>query len=492
MRCRTTILLPALLLLGLTSPRPARSEGGELLICSGNKVYVVDSAFGRNWGVFVGWDQTIITAATGVHYGTGFDGAGKAVYVADAPNSDVIYCNDLDGHYIDIFADGWPVTQAPGPYDFVFGADGSLYAPFGSGQYGDCVVRFGRNGLGDKFVQSNSGGLSEPRGITFGPDGNLYVASTGSHQILRYDGATGAFIDAFVTGDSTFSPRQISFGPDGHLYAPDAVNSQVLKYDGLTGAPKGVFVAPHSGGADMTVGMAFGPDGNLYLASQNTGQILRYNLRTGAFMGVFSQGYIGQPTYIAFEYNPAITNFKLSAAVVTGSVAVTGGLVLQSKAPPGGALVRLRSTNPNVQLPATVTVPAGAFSVSFNIPTTSVSAVQSGQLSAFYLGKTINRSITVRPIGVKSFTLSSGAVTGGNSVDATVTLEAPAGPGPINVTLTSSSTKAVPTPSSIVIPAGSKSATFSLLTKKVTSAVTVKIRAAANGTGVVAALTVNP
>ena len=49
------------------------------------------------------------------------------------------------------------------------------------------------------FVTSRSGGLDIPAGLVFGPDGNLYVSSRGTDEVLRYNGETGEFIDAFVT-----------------------------------------------------------------------------------------------------------------------------------------------------------------------------------------------------------------------------------------------------------------------------------------------------
>jgi hypothetical protein len=35
--------------------------------------------------------------------------------------------------------------------------------------------------------------------LAFGPDGNLYVASTGNNQVLKYNGTTGAFISVFTS-----------------------------------------------------------------------------------------------------------------------------------------------------------------------------------------------------------------------------------------------------------------------------------------------------
>lgn len=52
-------------------------------------------------------------------------------------------------------------------------------------------------GLGDTFA-AGSGGLDGPAGLIFGPDGDLYVSSRFTDAILRYDGTTGEFLEAFV------------------------------------------------------------------------------------------------------------------------------------------------------------------------------------------------------------------------------------------------------------------------------------------------------
>jgi hypothetical protein len=121
------------------------------------------------------------------------------------------------------------------PQGLAFGPDGNLYVasgnffagtPFPAGS----ILRY--EGLAGPnpgaflgtFVPPGSGGLSTPAGLLFGPDGkndgklDLYVTSAvvsngsnnrvdfvaapGSSEVLRYDGATGAFIDTFVSQDS--------------------------------------------------------------------------------------------------------------------------------------------------------------------------------------------------------------------------------------------------------------------------------------------------
>ncbi|MHC4992023.1 MAG: hypothetical protein ACYTGC_13705, partial [Planctomycetota bacterium] len=79
-------------------------------------------------------------------------------------------------------------------------------------------------------------------GLAFGPDGHLYVASSNSSSILRYDGRTGDFVDAFVPAGSggLGFPVGLAFGPDGNLYVASFSNSRILRYDGTTGAFQGM------------------------------------------------------------------------------------------------------------------------------------------------------------------------------------------------------------------------------------------------------------
>lgn len=137
--------------------------------------------------------------------------------------------------------------------------------------------------LGD-LVPSGSGGLSLPDGMDFGPDGNLYVASSNTNAVLRYNGQTGAFQGAFAT-QSLNMPGNLKFGPDGRLYVSNKATGQVLRFDPQTGGLIDVFAS--GGGLQQPVGLLW-DDGLLYVSDFSGNAIRRYDATTGAFMGTFA------------------------------------------------------------------------------------------------------------------------------------------------------------------------------------------------------------
>jgi streptogramin lyase len=172
---------------------------------------------------------------------------------------------------------------------------------FVSSQNFDIVVQYDEN-TGDFLnVFASGGGLSGPRGVLFGPDRNLYVASNGNpHGILRYD-ATGNFLDNFVQSAGELNgPRGIIFGPDGNLYVSSKNTNSINRYDGMTGQFIDLFVPSDSGGLSLPLGLVFGPDGNLYVSSFNSNQVLRYDGATGNFIDVFASDILTNPQGLTF------------------------------------------------------------------------------------------------------------------------------------------------------------------------------------------------
>lgn len=137
-------------------------------------------------------------------------------------------------------------------------------------------------------VFAGGGELGMPVGLAFGPDKHLYVASLTTREILRYNGATGAFMGVFASNGGLSEPSGLAFGPDGHLYVSDRSGARVLRYNGSTGAFMGQFA--NGGGLADPLGLAFGPDGDLYVGGAINNQVLHYDGGTGAFVGVFASG----------------------------------------------------------------------------------------------------------------------------------------------------------------------------------------------------------
>src|SRR5262249_53191253 len=123
-----------------------------------------------------------------------------------------------------------------------------------------------------------AGSVGRPAGLVFGRSVDnsrkldLYVTSLLTDSILRYDGTTGAFLGEFVAGGSggLDYPAGLSFGPDGNLYVSSVAlgegNTAVLRFQGPSGRKPGAFidtfVPPGSGGLLAPFALLFGPDGN--------------------------------------------------------------------------------------------------------------------------------------------------------------------------------------------------------------------------------------
>ena len=163
----------------------------------------------------------------------------------------------------------------------------------------DCILRYSDAGV-FKGVFASGGGMADPLGLTFGPDGNLYVASANSGQVLRFEGKTGAFLGVFADCGAGSGPVNLTFGPDGNLYVSCGYNS-ILRFNGTTGASMGAFTS--GGGPAYPRGLKFGPDGNLYVVNYNLGAVFRYDGATGAFIDTFvypGSGGLATPSDLAF------------------------------------------------------------------------------------------------------------------------------------------------------------------------------------------------
>ena len=138
-------------------------------------------------------------------------------------------------------------------------------------------------------------------------------------------------------------------------------------------------------------------------------------------------------------------------------------------------------------------MPAGASSRTFTVTTNTVTTNVNGTVTASYAGVSKVLAFTVRPIRVQTLTLSPNSATGGATVAGSLTLECAAPAGGLVVTLSSSNgAVAAPTVSTVTIPAGRSTASFSVRTSPVTASTNANIYATVYGFRKSSALTVRP
>ncbi|MDX1931850.1 MAG: PA14 domain-containing protein [Capsulimonadales bacterium] len=186
------------------------------------------------------------------------------------------------------------------------------------------------------------------------------------------------------------------------------------------------------------------------------------------------------------------TLIKFSPSTVLGTAGSTGTVVLDG-AVRSDTPMQLISANPAAGVPTTWTIPAGKSEITFPITTSPVSALTAGRIMATVEGISVSANINVRPIGVNALSFRPKPVKGGSQATGTITLEAPAAPGEITVTLSSANPGlASPAVTSVTIPAGSTTGTFKVNTTAVTTATSVTMSATTPGKTKTAPLNITP
>jgi len=180
----------------------------------------------------------------------------------------------------------------------------------------------------------------------------------------------------------------------------------------------------------------------------------------------------------------AVSAVSLSSPSAAVGSAIQGTITLTVAAPTGGATVGLNSSNPAVAtVAANVTIAAGSSTGSF-----TVAAVSAGTTTiTASLNATRQADLTVTqtqpPSGATllSIGLNNPTIVGGQSVDGVVTLSSGAPAGGAVVTLQSSDTSVATIPASVLVAAGSTSATFTVTTRATGGAFQLTISATYGG-----------
>ncbi len=170
---------------------------------------------------------------------------------------------------------------------------------------GKFVTMWGSKGDGDSQFNpiSDDATGTGPSGLTVDKEGYIYVADTWNHRIQKFD-RDGKFVqtwggyinlsDEGAASDTNvdrkfFGPRGLAFGPDGNIYVTDTGNKRVLVFDtdgneirhidsGQSPTKKGPdYPFDKPGEMNEPVGLAIDKAGNVYVADTNNHRIQKFD-----------------------------------------------------------------------------------------------------------------------------------------------------------------------------------------------------------------------
>lgn len=301
---------------------------------------------------------------------------------------------------------------------------GLLYKPHEPDSFDYMTVKYSPSGATLWNRAYDSGGFDAAYDVAVDGSGNVHVAGTSG--VVRYDSAgTQQWVGAF-DGDAR---ALINVG--GFVYATGVSGSDIVtaRYDG-TGARLWSTSYDLGGteeanalrlvGSDLYVAGRSGTDALLVSFDKESGAATLADLYdSGVDDRVHSMAFAGtsdfwvagltgenfQYDYLTIKYTvpssgPALSALTLAPATFPGGCKTSKGKVtLTGPAPAGGAVVSLANTNPAASMPASVTVPAGATTAKFTITGVTVTANQTGIVTATYGGASRSATLTVRPVG---------------------------------------------------------------------------------------------
>jgi len=195
----------------------------------------------------------------------------------------------------------------------------------------------------------SSTALNQPRAVTFDSAGNLWVADSGNHRVVRFSAAVlngqtlpaadtvigqkdffgnSANAGGQVTGSGFDTPTALAFDPQGNLYVSDGRNSRVLRFAAPLAPPGGNPTAtavwgqsnfaargtpPQASNLTIAVpgGLAIDGNGNLYVSAPIDNRVLVFSTTTtlgGAAKSVLGQSDFATTTANAGAFPQASPN----------------------------------------------------------------------------------------------------------------------------------------------------------------------------------------
>jgi uncharacterized protein (TIGR03437 family) len=287
------------------------------------------------------------------------------IYIADFGNSRVLVWADVASYQLGdapALVLGQPGPQYSNPLGIgvkgfagltalaVDPATGNLYvadtgnnrvlrfaSPFANLNRAEPDAVYGQPGFSTRSAATTRDGLNGPRGIAFDGSGNLWIADTGNHRVVRYPASllnSASPTADMVVGQSDFStgaanaggavsaagldtPVGLVFDAENNLYIADFNNTRVLRFrkpDPATPNPSATAVWGQNNFASRGVpqqatasslggpaGIAVDANGNLYVAVPRDNRVLVFS--TGTTTGGTATRMLGQTDFATTTVN---------------------------------------------------------------------------------------------------------------------------------------------------------------------------------------------
>lgn len=203
------------------------------------------------------------------------------LFVTDFGNGRVVEL-DRAGESVGSFGAGELID----PEGISFGPDGLAYV---ASSGADEVVVFDAAGVVVRRIQHAS--LDQPVAIAFGSRGHVFVSSSLNHRVVEFD-ADGGYVGEITHADLAF-PAQIRFNAGGHLLCAGAGSLAVFEFD-----PGGALVRKVGDGTFANpIGLALGPTGKLRV-SDGISDVVRIFDSTGDLGASTSGASIDGPSHV--------------------------------------------------------------------------------------------------------------------------------------------------------------------------------------------------
>jgi sugar lactone lactonase YvrE len=211
----------------------------------------------------LGWPQDIVFLETQ-----------DMVLISNLTTGRITKYNSTTGDYIEDFA-----TVTGGPTRMKIGDDGLLYVIQWSGTVNK-VLRYNLNGtFVDEFTNV---GVGQSIGIAWDDSGNLYISSFAGGSVRKFDNSgddMGLFINTNLSGPTNIEIK------DGVMYVLDWNAGKCVRFDAATGDFIDDFVTTLTN----PEGLTFLPNGNLLIGDNGTNSVRMFD-SNGNDMGDYTTG----------------------------------------------------------------------------------------------------------------------------------------------------------------------------------------------------------